>query len=788
MQIRHHYKGLLGAVGASFVLFWPLSVNAADRGSIEEVVVTATHRETNLMDTAQSISAVSSEMIDALGATDMQGLFRNVTGLNMSEGASAGGNRYAIRGVSSVTGTASYMQSYAAVSVYLDDVPMTSAQGPAFQFGGNMFDMERVEVLKGPQGTLYGEGSVGGTIRFIQKKPQLGETSWKFKAGMSSMAESDDNGHRLEGVVNLPVSDDIAVRAMAYTAKRPGWIDKTDLGQKDVNAEPSRGGRLAALWTVSDALTLEGSYYKTVTETEGSVVAQARFTESLNVRQPDRPAAFSKDDVAVISLSASYALDFAELRVVASNMDRKRTSETETPASVAASYDSFIQTNAFFRAADNPNEIPALTAEGWVFNPTFALPTTNQLAFNNANTSSSDRNTFEARLLSTGGGAWAWTTGVFWKNSDDLRRAFQPFQLNATLAGKPAATALYAEFYNDPSNDHLDTLDEFSIFGEATYAFSDQLSVTFGGRWTDLEQTLDNSPASTADKVFTPKASIAWYPVDNTLTYFSVTTGFRPGNVNLGQEFNARQLRGSGDNVITPTAFAPNPDNLTGNQAADIAESLITYQGDSVTNYELGVKTRLFDNRWNLTAALYYFDWKDTILAFSQTNLPTINRAYQDNAGAAHSQGLEIDLVGNLTDNLRLSIGGDINQAELDEPAQGIPAGTKLPNAPEWSGHITLDYTWYIGRDLGLNFMVNHTALAETLNTLAASPLTTPQRRQTDARITLSGPNLKWNAALFANNLTNEDEQVFDCSGFGNPVCQGFQQPRMIGLEFSLQN
>ncbi len=218
MQIRHHYKGLLGAIGASFVFIWPLSVNAADRGSIEEVVVTATHRETNLMDTAQSISAVSSEMIDALGATDMQGLFRNVTGLNMSEGASAGGNRYAIRGVSSVTGTASYMQSYAAVSVYLDDVPMTSAQGPAFQFGGNMFDMERVEVLKGPQGTLYGEGSVGGTIRFIQKKPQLGETSWKFKAGMSSMAESDDNGHRLEGVVNLPVSDDIAGRAMAYTA------------------------------------------------------------------------------------------------------------------------------------------------------------------------------------------------------------------------------------------------------------------------------------------------------------------------------------------------------------------------------------------------------------------------------------------------------------------------------------------------------------------------------------------------------------------------------------------
>ena len=690
---------LATALGRIFLLAITLSVltsmalAADDRRAIEEIVVTATYRETNIMDTPQAIGALNAEMIEALGATNMQGLFRNITGLNMSEGASSGANRYTVRGVSSQTGTLSYAQTFAAVSVYLDDVPMTSAQGPANQFGGNMFDMERVEVLKGPQGTLYGEGSVGGTIRFLQNKPQLGETTWKFKANMSSMDSSDDNGHRLDGVFNLPITDDLAIRVMGFSTKRSGWIDKTDIGQKDVNSETGTGGRLSALWVVNDKLSLEANYYNTQTETEGSVVAQSRFVEALNVRLPGQPP-FSKDKIDIISLGVDYAFDFAKLEVAFSQLDRKRTSATETPASVAASFDSFIQTNVLFRAAANPTEIPTLLGEGWIISPTFTLPIKNQTAFNTNNTSSSDRKTFEARLLSSGDGAWSWTTGMFWKDSNDLRANFQPFGLIPALVGMPAITALYTEFYTDPSNAHVDTLDEISVFGEATYAFSDTLSVTVGGRYTDLEQTLEDSTATTADKVFAPKFGISWFPAEGTLTYFNITTGFRPGNVNLGQEFNARQLSGSGDNVVPATPFAPNPNNLTGNQAAALASSLVAYQGDSVINYEVGIKMRLFDNRWQLMAAVYYFDWEDTILAFEQTDLPTINRAYNDNAGAAHTTGIEVDLTGNITDQLRLTIGGDLNSAELDQAVGTIPSGTKLPNAPEWSGHITLDYTW----------------------------------------------------------------------------------------------
>ena len=121
-------------------------------------------------------------MLEEMGVTDMKQVFKNIPGLNMIEGAGTGRNQYIVRGVSSQAGNDSYMQSFSAISVFVDEVNMTSAQGGGKNFGGNMFDLERVEVLKGPQGTRFGEGAVGGSIRFIQNKPQLGTTDWKVKA------------------------------------------------------------------------------------------------------------------------------------------------------------------------------------------------------------------------------------------------------------------------------------------------------------------------------------------------------------------------------------------------------------------------------------------------------------------------------------------------------------------------------------------------------------------------------------------------------------------------------
>ena len=766
-----------------------LATSAQETENIEEVIVTATHRETNLMETPQAISAVSGAVIDSLGVTTMQGLFRNITGLNMSEGARTSHNRYSVRGVSSQTGTESYQQTYAAVSVYLDDVPMTSAQGPARQFGGNLFDIDRVEVLKGPQGTLFGEGSVGGTIRFIQNKPSLTGLDWKARASVNLNEESEDLGHRVDGMLNLPLGESLALRVTAFDENVAGWFENVTSDEEDTNTETSVGGRIAALWVVSDRLSIEGSYFTVDTETEGAPSGQTRYKDLLSVRIPGVPPR-SSDEVDVFALNADYDFDWATLELAASFMDRAAHSEREYAASVAAFFDWFIQFNIVARAGDNPDEIPALLAEGWQMNLADPFARTNQLAFNNDSTAESERTTFEAKLISDSDGPWRWLLGAFMKDSDDFRQDFQPFQMQPWLASATRTLAVYRAFYSDPSNQHVDTLDEFSLFGEASYQVTPTIEVTAGLRWTDMKQTLEDSTVETADKVFAPKVGISHWMSDRTLTYFNVTTGFRPGNVNLGQEFNARQLSGAGDAVLPDLPpFAANPESLTGNEAAAIATSRITYDGDSVTNYELGLKTRLFDNRLNLTTSLYYFDWQDTILGFQQLNLPTINKNYNANAGAAHSQGIEMDIVARPTDRWRINLGFDFNEAELDEQNNENPPGTKLPHSPDWSGHLTVDYSHPLPRDMELNLMVNHTLVAEQKQSLNVGTPIVPKRQQTDLRVNLGGPNGRWQATFFAHNLTNEDEVVLDCAIqlILRSPCFAYQRPRTLGLEFTLR-
>jgi len=776
-----------GAGLAALVASHGLAAEETEQPEMEEIIVTATLRESSLMETPQAISAVSAEQIDALGATSMDDLFRNIAGLNATEGAAAGSKRYTIRGVGSQTGTDAFAQTFAAVSVYIDDTPMTAGGGPARQIAGNLFDIDRVEVLKGPQGTLFGEGSVGGTIRFIQNKPDVDSFDWKVKAGMDTRDESDDLGHRLDAMLNIPLSDNFAVRINGYTNERAGWVDKTDLGEDDVNSETSEGGRIAALWLASERLTVEAGIAISKTETEGGIATQRLYEDFLNIRQPGRDP-FSKDETSIYTLDFDYEFDFATLQTSFSYLDRESVRETESALSNAAFFDSFVQLFVIFRGASNPLEVPTLVSEGWVINPDFATAS-NLFALNVNDTAESERTSFEAKLLSNGEGNLRWVAGIFVKESDDLRLAFQPFQLRPDFdsVSAPAINALYTDFFTDPANNNASTLEEVSVFGEATFAFlDDALEVTIGGRYTDMEQTLDDSDAKTTDKVFSPKLGISWVPREGLLTYFNVTTGFRPGNVNPGQEFNVRQLSAAGDNVIPANPFVANPDNLTGIEAAALAQSLIAFEGDSVVNYELGLKARLFDNRWNVTTSMYYFDWEDTILSFNQVNLPSLNKFYNDNAGAAHTQGIELELVGNITDNLRLRFGGDMNESELDEMAGVVPKGTDLPRAPEWSANATLDYTWNLLSGIAVNWMINHTRIASQLTNLGL-PDRFPQTSRTDTRISVSSPNDTWQVSVFANNLTGEDEVVFDCSSFGNQVCFGNQAPRLIGLEFTFR-
>ena len=312
----------LMTLGASRIGFAESEERASSDSAIEEIIVTATYRETNLMDTAVSISAVDADSIEQLGATDVLGLYRALPGVNAA-GGPTGSNRIAIRGVTSQTGQTSTRQTAATVAVYVDETPMTSALGPIRQFGGSLFDVQRVEVLKGPQGTLFGEGSQGGAVRYIYNEPDLAGVDYRVQAGAFLQNESSDSGYRVDGMVNIPLAENFAVRLLAFHDDAAGWIDKNNVTpvEEDINSIRSSGGRISAKWWPNERFTASASVLIVDSLQDSSAIAYEPYEENLNPRVTQNPAA-SEDEVNLFSLRLDYDFGFATMTSVTSYLDR----------------------------------------------------------------------------------------------------------------------------------------------------------------------------------------------------------------------------------------------------------------------------------------------------------------------------------------------------------------------------------------------------------------------------------------------------------------------------------
>ena len=237
----------------SSILFIPqfsFGQSDSEDSSVEEMVVTATFRETTVMDTALSVDSVSQDKLDQLGADSLEEVFRSVSGLNLySEGT--GRSRIIIRGISGQASNYPGGQMGATTGVYIDDVPMSSVMSPEYASAGDAFDLQRIEVLKGPQGTLFGESSQGGTVRYIYNKPN--PDAFESTVRMKGMSGADSSSsYRVDALVNFPFSNgdtDGAVRVSGYQGKRGGYIDwiTVDNNEPDWNDSSTSGGRLSIL-------------------------------------------------------------------------------------------------------------------------------------------------------------------------------------------------------------------------------------------------------------------------------------------------------------------------------------------------------------------------------------------------------------------------------------------------------------------------------------------------------------------------------------------------------------
>jgi len=792
---------------------------------VEEIIVTATYRDTRLMDTPLTISAITDVEIMQKGIEDIQTLYQSIPGLSYRTNSQTY-NTLSVRGLTPPTGGGASM-----VGVYMDNLPMTdSNSGGLSQTLGALFDMERVEVLKGPQGTLYGEGNMGGSIRYISHKPDPSGFDYHVQGSMENTNETADMSYRVDAMVNIPIGDQLALRIVGYTRDKAGILDMTaPRSQKDVDFNEETGYRAKVAWYATDTLELSAMVNVIDGDYGGTGLAFHCFTEGTpsdpNGQVPAYPLPgvdctgkdtdqFSRDpflshqghptygnggydNQTMYNFEIDWELPWANFTSSSSYFDRATDYSEETSPRFSLALVGFVNNLACFgtqpvTAICQPDTIATLGGDG---------------AFYRA----SERFSQEFRLISNTDSALQWTVGAYYKDDESQGghhdRCFEGGSSFYDLIPEQHCWLQYG-FFDDvpdanaaaitgwlnglvPGNTSYRDNSEQAIYGELSYAINDQWEVLVGLRAGEVEYALDvgqpgvDSRANpvnslkTTTNITSPKVTFTWRPAEDLMIYGTYSSGFRPGIVNTGLAGKIAEL----DAV------------RAGDSAAEAHYAnlfdLQTIDGDEVINYELGIKATLMDGKVSFTSAVYHVDWIDTIVSVSDeiTDVVGVNPlpySYSINGGEATSEGLEYEFRFQLSDQLRASLGGDFNwEAQIGSAGEGryggvaIEPGNRLANAPKNSGYASLAYDFQL---FGLDAIARADGywVAESWNT-ANNERPAPAYQTLDLKVLVNRDN--WQAGLYIRNVTDE-VIVYEF----NQVGYRFGRPFSIGFQFSIRN
>ncbi|MFC7049467.1 TonB-dependent receptor [Emcibacter nanhaiensis] len=707
--------------------------------AFDEIVVTANRRSQRLLEVPQSISALTGTHLEELGADNFSDYARFVPGLDFVE-FSPGQTRMTIRGVSGEVGVST-------VSYYIDEISITAMdQGAQPDF--KMFDIERVEVLRGPQGTLYGEGSMGGTIRVITKKPNTTEFEGAVDATFGMIKDGGED-YSVSGMLNVPVVEDkLAIRAVGLYRDSGGWIDNILPGaeQEDTNSAETYAARVSARFQATDDLTITAMGIFNRLDTDNNNVVNDGEDVALAALNP------RSDDYDLYSLTIDY--DFGGFTLTSAS--------SYTQRDTAIRYTDAPGTLAFFDTFFVP-----ITGGEYSFTQSLVYIATDSEAF-----------TQEVRLVSDNDSRLTWTLGGFYRDYEIQNSAYRvstpDFTFGAgNLLGETPGELVPGGVFTSATTTKLENI---AIFGEASYEITDKLDVTVGLRWFQEKQDIVDStsgalvytPASgftlpyvlDNNKIddFTPKATLSYTASENAMMFFTVARGYRSGGANLLAD------------------VLPNAQNR--------------YKNDSTINYEVGGKFTLADGRLTVIAAAYYIDWKDLQISDFDANFGV---GYISNAGSAHSAGLELEIVAQPTDRLTLTFAGNISEAELDEDIPGanfstegtiIESGSRLPNVPKYKFGGTAQYVYPINDELNMVFHGDVSFVGESFSRLEAGvnegigfgDSVQPSYAVGNVSVAVAAEN--WTATLFVENVWDEFAALGD-DNFG-----GFHRnkPRTVGI------
>lgn len=718
---------------------------------IEEVVITATKRETLLQKTSESLQVLTDDVMANRGVVDFESYFLSVPSLSQSDSRGPGNRRYAIRGVQSA--------GEPLVGVYLDDIPLLGSPGESLDPGGSqpdlkLWDIERVEILKGPQGTLYGNGSGGGSIRVITKKPDASEFDAAARVSYADVSHGGIN-QSYSGMLNVPlITDQLAVRLSAYTYDNDGYIDEIYLGKDDANTEETEGGRLSVRWTPNDdmAITLSGIYQTTETGSEFEIYEQ--FSGGDNPSAAQLVDTGFDDEVKIFNLTFEYSFGLMDLFYSGSTQEREVERRDDQTRFV-------IFGVAGLPAAACPESALADRScinliNGGPFGT--VAPLVSFGAENNESTS------HEIRLTSTLDGAWEWMVGAYYEDRD-TERSGHVTTVNAAGQLDGTGVTLFAR-------DNEGAREQTAVFGEVSYEFVPDWTLTVGLRWFEVEReesqnTVLNAfgpsgvlvPSDFKESDVVSRFKVSWDVNEDVFLYALAAEGFRVGGPNQPVGFN--------------------------NSAPD-------FEADSLWNYEFGWKTSLLDGAMNLNGAVYYVDWSD--VQFSTTD---ISGAFSliGNAGDAEVLGFELELQALLSDNWEVSAGIGYTEAEFsgDQPVQGQLSnqtrdGDRLPGVPEWSGTLFVQYTQPL--DNGMDLIVNSDWAYRSDSTTGIRPEAGNFRKldsyhQFNLRAGVQMEN--WKIMLEVNNLFDEQAEVAGRVVDFEPFQFATIPPRTVGITVNYQ-
>jgi iron complex outermembrane recepter protein len=714
-----------GAAGPSAVAAIP--GKDEDKNKLSEIIVTAEKRSERLQDTPVPVSVIDADSLLAANQLRLQDYFTSVPGL-MVQSAGRAFQLLSIRGVAPVGGNPT-------VGITVDDVPYGSSTG----IGGGLVtpdidpgDLAQVEVLRGPQGTLYGTNSIGGLIKFVTVDPSTEGMSGRLQAGTSTVYNGAELGYSARGSFNLPLSNTLAVNGSAFTRIDPGFIDDAATGQKGVNEQHASGGRLAALWKPSDSFSLKLAGLIEETKRDGADVIEAEPPSippyTLQSLQQSNLRGTGRDDRRIENFSATLNATVGVAKITAI-----------TGYNVNRFFDSLDLTYAFGGLAQQFYQVSG--ASTTIDSETKKL-------------------TQEVRVSIPIGTSLEWLVGGFYTHEST------PYALNYP-AVNPATGAEVGQilYIDDPS-----TYEEYAGFTDLKWQLTERFNIQFGGRETQYNQsysTVYSGPYIGATPLVFPEA----FAKANAFT-FLVTPQFKISQNLMVYARGASGFRAGG----------PNTDCVAIGVECQ-------YKSDTTKNYELGIKGSGLNDTLSFDASLYHIDWRNIQLQLVD---PTTLQGYTGNGGRAKSQGLEFSIESKPLSGLTLSGWLALSDAVLTQAIpQGGPgsaygvAGDRLPYNSRFSGRIAAQQDFPLTSDL-TGFVAGavsyYSAREGLFGTFGATErLTFPAYAQTDLRAGVTYES--WMVNLYANNIANKLAFLDGGAGYGGATF-GYQviTPRTVGL------